>query len=1069
MAKHSAKYKKFLVGAASTALVASAVAPSGFAATPAFPDIKGNTHEEAINALVGMNIIKGYPDGTFKPNKTLTRSDIVKMMGKWLETLGYKVPADYKTNLRFKDLSSKTNDELLRYAALTADTRVFRGYEDGTLGAGTDITRENMAIVLVRAYDEVYKTDLISYVKGKDFKRDVTDLKRAKAEARTAIDVLDYFDITNPAAPKFNPKNTTTRGHFASFLYRMMNLDIPKTDVDKTGLIALVGQVEKLKKDDYTSESWTALEKALKKAKDVIADDQATEEAVENAKDHLEGERENLKPSGGSDNSGGGNGSGTGNGDGSGNTGGGDGSNGGGDSGGNTGGGSDGGTTGPGGGSNGGNGSDGGNNGGSESGFVSTVNTSVTNNEETLGLVGTETASSDSSIIQSAIRDGRIAITSQAPGAGVITVTDTDGHKATIEVTVASSGNITIGKIVKYNPDNPAFTTSTKLVGNNTETLGLVGTTAASSNNGIVKATVQGDNIAITSISPGAGTITVADAVGNKATIAVTVNPDGGVTVGEITKYEPQPAFTSTTEIVKNDDETLGLVGTEAASSDEDILQATVNGDEIVVTSKKPGAGTVTVTDGSGNKAVIVVTVKRDGSIDIGNITKYDPENPAFTVSTERVANDEDTLGLVGTNVSSSNTGIAKAEISGGDVVITSAAAGNATITVSDGSGSATIDVTVNPDGTITVGDIAKNDPGSSGFVSSTENVANNEETLGLTGTSTASSNPDSLTAAIADGQVVITSVAPGSGTITVTDASGKRATIEASVDATGAITVGTITKYDPASGNEDVSKDDLRKTVEAAGNYKESYFTEESWNAFDSALTEANRVLADTDAAQSDINTANRDLDNAVEGLVYKPIPYTVGENQSASQINLTFTEAVDVEGPITVTGGTVANASVNVTNEGKVLSITSPADASRGGTVEFDLQVGGKPVTVTMTWDGSKWTLASDPANVFQSTVNDDLGSVIELQLLDSDGKVIDGEVNLDQLLNNPNLIRLDLLPGSNLIAGDVLKLATRGFELLNIQLTEEDISRGFVDAGISTELLDTLTGALALHKLN
>ena len=31
---------------------------------------------------------------------------------------------------------------------------------------------------------------------------------------------LTYFDITNPAAPQFNPKGTTTRGQFASFLYK---------------------------------------------------------------------------------------------------------------------------------------------------------------------------------------------------------------------------------------------------------------------------------------------------------------------------------------------------------------------------------------------------------------------------------------------------------------------------------------------------------------------------------------------------------------------------------------------------------------------------------------------------------------------------------------------------------------------------------------------------------------------------------------------------------------------------------------------------------------------------------
>ncbi|ARD48829.1 S-layer homology domain-containing protein [Sporosarcina sp. P33] len=226
MANQPTKYRKFVVGAASAALVASAVAPVAFAAT--FNDTKGNTHEEAINALSDAGVISGYEDGSFKPNKTLTRSDVVKLMGKWLVSEGYKVPADYKTKPRFSDLKTTSNDELLKMSALVYDNGVFVGKPDGSLDPSSDITRENMAIVLVRAFDRVHDVDLVSYVKDQDFKKDVTDLGKAKAEARPAIDVLDFFDITNPAAPEFNPKNTTTRGQFASFLYKTTLVDFDK-------------------------------------------------------------------------------------------------------------------------------------------------------------------------------------------------------------------------------------------------------------------------------------------------------------------------------------------------------------------------------------------------------------------------------------------------------------------------------------------------------------------------------------------------------------------------------------------------------------------------------------------------------------------------------------------------------------------------------------------------------------------------------------------------------------------------------------------------------------------------
>ena len=158
MANQPTKYRKFVVGAASAALVASAVAP--VASAKDFSDTKGNTHEAAIDALSDAGVISGYQDGSFKPNKTLTRSDVVKLMGKWLVSEGYEVPTDYKTNPRFTDLTSASNDELLKYAAVVKDNGVFNG-SNGRLLAGDNITRENMAVVLVRAFDTVKDIDLV--------------------------------------------------------------------------------------------------------------------------------------------------------------------------------------------------------------------------------------------------------------------------------------------------------------------------------------------------------------------------------------------------------------------------------------------------------------------------------------------------------------------------------------------------------------------------------------------------------------------------------------------------------------------------------------------------------------------------------------------------------------------------------------------------------------------------------------------------------------------------------------------------------------------------------------------
>ncbi|MCM3722513.1 S-layer homology domain-containing protein [Solibacillus isronensis] len=216
------KYKKFLTTAATATLVASAIAPAVNAAS--FSDTAGNTHERAIDSLVSQGIISGYPDGTFKPNRTLTRSDVVKLLGKYLVSQGYKIPSDYKTNMRFSDLRSTSQDELLQYAALVKDNGVFNG-SNGNLLPGDPITRENMAVVLVRAYTNINNFDFLGYVIGQDFSEDVVDYNRAKAEARSAIRVLDYYNVTG--VPNFNPKSFTTRGQFSSFLYKMLQVEVP--------------------------------------------------------------------------------------------------------------------------------------------------------------------------------------------------------------------------------------------------------------------------------------------------------------------------------------------------------------------------------------------------------------------------------------------------------------------------------------------------------------------------------------------------------------------------------------------------------------------------------------------------------------------------------------------------------------------------------------------------------------------------------------------------------------------------------------------------------------------------
>lgn len=92
--------------------------------------------------------------------------------------------------------------------------------------------------------------------------------------------------------------------------------------------------------------------------------------------------------------------------------------------------------------------------------FTAATNADTANNIETLGLVGASATSSASEHVTAEISEGKIVIKSvKAPGDSAknvtITVTNADGKTATIPVTEARDGSLTVGTITKYERPAP--------------------------------------------------------------------------------------------------------------------------------------------------------------------------------------------------------------------------------------------------------------------------------------------------------------------------------------------------------------------------------------------------------------------------------------------------------------------------------------------------------------------------------------------------------------------------------------------------------------------------------------
>lgn len=118
---------------------------------PAFSyanDIEGTKYEEAIVKLAALDTIKGYEDGSFKPENTITRAELATII---TFVLGLQDAADLakETPTRFSDV--KTNEWYTGYINIAANENVIAGYPDGTFRPSENVSYSEAVTMLVNA------------------------------------------------------------------------------------------------------------------------------------------------------------------------------------------------------------------------------------------------------------------------------------------------------------------------------------------------------------------------------------------------------------------------------------------------------------------------------------------------------------------------------------------------------------------------------------------------------------------------------------------------------------------------------------------------------------------------------------------------------------------------------------------------------------------------------------------------------------------------------------------------------------------------------------------------------
>ena len=125
-------------------LVLALVLGSFSMAFASYSDMAGEDSSEAVEVLSALGVVSGYPDGTFGPDKIVTRGEMAKLI---VSALGL---GDFATGTSsmYSDMAGHWSNGFVAYATSLG---IITGYPDGTFKPDATVTYEEACAMIVRA------------------------------------------------------------------------------------------------------------------------------------------------------------------------------------------------------------------------------------------------------------------------------------------------------------------------------------------------------------------------------------------------------------------------------------------------------------------------------------------------------------------------------------------------------------------------------------------------------------------------------------------------------------------------------------------------------------------------------------------------------------------------------------------------------------------------------------------------------------------------------------------------------------------------------------------------------
>jgi hypothetical protein len=171
-----------------------------------FKDINGHWAEKIIKEAAELNIVGGYPDGSYLPDNLIKREEFFKLLTNILTV----VPDTSGTVVKFTDVDM--DEWYMPTIRIAVAGGITSGYGDGTFGIGQMISRQEAAKVA-------------GSVISKDVKRDALGAESAVDKEAIADWAFDYVDLMfkkgymkGDTEGNFRPTMALTRAEAATIL-----------------------------------------------------------------------------------------------------------------------------------------------------------------------------------------------------------------------------------------------------------------------------------------------------------------------------------------------------------------------------------------------------------------------------------------------------------------------------------------------------------------------------------------------------------------------------------------------------------------------------------------------------------------------------------------------------------------------------------------------------------------------------------------------------------------------------------------------------------------------------------